>query len=239
MTGHPNLKLRLPLDGDSNDYSGNGKNGTLVGSPSYAAGVIGQEISLVRASSQAVAIGAVGAANTYNVPYSLFCRAYLASASIGNGEEHYLMGNGHGAIAHGGYWVSNLRLYRLSASDLRLWFTAGRAQGSNAIVQSGNLHGLNTWLSICCTDDGATGNESALKLYIAGVSSPSTYQAGNPRTVCTAYDNWQIGRTRANNGTFYGYATTTVDEAMIYNYKLEAAEALRLTSLNANPLARS
>ncbi|MDE1975232.1 MAG: peptidoglycan-binding protein [Patescibacteria group bacterium] len=55
-----------PLDGNANDASGNGNNGTLVGSPTFTTGVVGSGAVSLDGTSQYVTTGSTGA-STLNV----------------------------------------------------------------------------------------------------------------------------------------------------------------------------
>jgi hypothetical protein len=73
-----------PLAGNANDYSGNGNNGTAVGSPAYGNGVNGAaDSAIVLAGTQYVNVGNVPLFDFGSGDFTISLWAYLSSASFG------------------------------------------------------------------------------------------------------------------------------------------------------------
>lgn len=235
ISGHPKLKLWIKSDNDVLDYSGNAKNGTLVNTPSYVAGEFGSALSY--ATNQAVSIGAIGAANNYNVPYTIVARVYIDPAAVPNLGLYAIVANGNGGGSHAAYWNAYMDVYRSTVTDIRIRVMCGRAQYYGPGIYSSNLHGTPAgWYNIVHTNDGVTDSSDGLQLFINGVNDARVANNGVAKTAPTAYDNWQIGRSVDKSAGISEYATLIIDEVMIFSEKFEKADCIRL-SQGLPPLA--
>jgi hypothetical protein len=77
VTDPTGLVYWAPLDGNANDVSGNNNTGTLVGTPTFAAGKIQQAVTLNGGQDIQVASGApwnsYGLAPSLNTPFTITC----------------------------------------------------------------------------------------------------------------------------------------------------------------------
>jgi chitodextrinase len=198
------------FENNTNDTSGNGNNGTAVGSPTYSAGKIGQAINL-NGSSQSVDIGSRPSLNMgANVTVAVW--VWTNTTHLGTIVRHgdintspyvdYGLVKDNGVISGAG----------------KLCFQIGTTAGIRNLCSTAAVSD-NAWHHVAGTWNGAT-----MQLYIDGALNTSMAESGTPANV---NDTTTIGR----NQSFGEYFNGKLDDLRIYNRALTGSEIQSL----ANP----
>lgn len=218
MIGHPNLKAHWRLEGNSNDSSGSGFNGTDT-SMVYGAssGIIGQGAALTSArySSMGNVLGFES-----NQPHSI--GAWLKGAQ---NLDSTIITKQQGGFPYWGYGLST------RASNAYQMFIYN---GPTAVIVSFPSVETSGWHHIMYTYTGSR-LASGVVIYIDGVVASPTVQLNNLNTsTITSTAAFQInGRGGANN-----MWTGDIDDVQVYNYVLPASDVRRIM-FGKHPLTRS
>ena len=197
---------RWRLDGSAADSAGS-TTGTLVGSPTWSAGLNGQAITL-NGTTQYVALGNPTALQlTGQITMAAWIRP-TATDGLRN-----IVARGYNTTPSGEVMM------RISAGNLE----AGTWNGSNFVASATGVVQLNEWQHVCGLFDGA-----AWRLYRNGVeiaSFATTQGAANVAGSATANNAWAIG---SRGGTAERLFAGQIDEVTIYNRGLTPAEVSAL-----------
>ena len=213
LVGHWQMESNL------NDASGNGNNGTAVGSPTYVTGVVGLALDLDGSTQY----GTVPDATTLDITAAITLAAWIKPSS---GGTQYIIKK---SIQNGTLGTEDG--YELSISSSGGVFfrlnqtTAGntyRVDASTLVPTDGN-----TWVHIAGTYNGTT-----LRIYINGLPDNSETPT-TPVPIATNGLDLGIGAQSNGVGLFQG----AIDDARVYNGALNDAAILSLaTVLPTDPI---
>lgn len=215
------LVLQLPFEGNANDSSGSGNNGTIVGSLSYATGRIGQALSFNGNIANYLDLG---------IPSAL---ALQGNFTVSAWVKPTSFSDARGIIKRGSRWTGSAAgaLYQMT-----LEITTGGLSFSSRgdKLQTGIYLSPNVWTHVACSVDGT----ETMRCYKDGVTDSVTKQ----RTIlgAVADDNsTYVGRVSGSSAPFLG----EIDDVRIYNRALSANEIQTLynqstaSKTNTNNLA--
>jgi hypothetical protein len=215
--GNNGLIAYYSMENDVQDKSGNGHNGTIIGTPTYVQGPIdrGMALQFHATTFDCVDLGNNAAFNpTGSFSVSLWANITSWTTSwgcvmVGNRGE-----NGVG-------W--QLRRY----SNNNFCFTTRGIENDD--TNSNGNPPLNEWINITCVYDSVA---HAKTIYFDGVLNKTVSTSATNTVIAATTHNTYIGA-RANNGNTgqEGFFTGMLDEIRIYNRALSAGEAAYL----ANP----
>jgi hypothetical protein len=209
--GTEGLVAYYAMENNVQDGSGNGLNGTVIGSPTYVSGPSGYGMALqLNGTDQVVDLGNKA---EFNPAGSLSVSLWANIGAWGTAWEHVMVGNrGEGSI---GWQVRR-------HSSTSLCFTT-RGVG-NDDTASKIVPPLNEWIHIACVYDNVNNTK---RIYINGVED--TMVDTNPGTIGATTHNTYIGA-RANSGNTGQDARFTgmIDEVRIYDRVLSDGEVLFL-----------
>jgi len=211
-----NLVGYYPFNSNADDFSGNNHNGTLVNSPTFVAGKIGNGLQIT-AQNQVVTIpdntDFSFTDGTNDLPFTISAWLYTTAYS-----------------SSGNRWVSkregNSSLEWLAIFNGSVFNLVLHSQNSGSIlkiISCANTTALNTWNHFVITFDGTNG-----KIYINGVLQPTT------NTIVGTYTRMQntssIVRIGSNDTTSANTAQLGItDEVAIWkNKELTEIEVLEL-----------
>lgn len=188
------------LDGNGNDTSGNIQNGTEVGSPTYAAGQMGQAISLDGTTGQYIS---VPNSPVVAITGDMSISAWVNMDLTGDGFQR-IVGKATGGSGAGGY-----ALYVNTNGQPRVAFG-----GTQTTTAATGLITASTWHHIVGTWDGSTA-----RVYVDGVLVDSLTSGSGPGS---SMADLHIGADPAFPGSrdFKGL----LDEVAIWSRTLSAAE---------------
>lgn len=209
------LAAYYPFDGNANDASGNGNNGTVTGNASLTTGIYGQGYAFDGLSSRINVGSNPSLDNLSSVTYSAWINIQGYSKN-GHGflvDKNYINLSWHHG---GGGYHNDVISGAVSYSD------------TNSMATSQNLYSKinNTWTHVVMTFDAISKNVS---LYINGVEA--TYQVkttGVGTKINDAVSVQYIGDSSYGTRTFNG----SIDEVRIYNRALTATEVLELYNID-------
>lgn len=211
-----NLAIYAKFDGNALDSSGNARNGTATGSPSYVAGSAGQAVNLVAASTQYVEFGTAPAMNgvaNFSLalrykPTSLVDYMALATKHIDGTNSIRIMTGGAGL-------VNNSALVCVVANGAN---TFGLSAGSQITVGQ--------WSSILMVYDGSLAAANRIKLYVNGAAVALVPQNGDAPTTTA---NLTAAAWRAGGGVVGTVHTNGAeDEFRVYQRALTSDDAVAL-----------
>ena len=216
----PNLQNGLvghwTLDGPTisgttvKDVSGQGNNGTMVGSPAPVAGVMGQALSFNGTSQYVTLPGSIDSSLTNAITVSFWVKANGSSFQ----QDNCLVT---------GQFLSGIVQYFVCGN----WDQGGLPSNIGTGFYNGSFHGFNQvgsflfgkWTYITSSYDGTT-----MKLYINGVLNNSgSFGIALPAST----NGWYIGR----RWDFVELLNGSIDDVRIYNRALSAAEVQQLYDL--------
>lgn len=211
-----NLVAYYPLNTDANDFSGKGYNGTLVNSPTFVSGKVGNGLQIT-AQNQVVTIpnndDFTFSDGTSDLPFTISAWLYTTAYSSS--------GNRWISKRENVYHYEWLAIFNDSVFNLVL-----HSQNSGSIIKTitcTNTTSLNTWNHFVITYDGTNG-----KIYINGVLQATTtvYGGSYTRMINTpAYIRIGSNRSTAANTAQLGIT----DELAIWkNRELTATEVAEL-----------
>ncbi|HOQ04002.1 MAG TPA: hypothetical protein PKY88_02140 [Anaerohalosphaeraceae bacterium] len=204
-----------PFNGDSNDYSGNGNNGTATGSTySYAAGKVGQAIFLSGGTAY-VDLPDVFDNFTPGLTFSFWANP----AAAANWARFISLNNGAPS--------DNIFFSRVgTGTTLRFHVYLGTSSGG--LVDAANALALNQWQMFAVT---MTQNGNVV-IYKNGLPLASgTVPLPN---IVTRTNSW-IGRSAWSGDQYYNGG---LDEFRIYNYALTADQVADLYVADTGPYCR-
>jgi hypothetical protein len=189
------------MDNNAQDVSGNGLDGTLMGGPTFIAGVSGLALSLDGVDDYVDC----GNSASFDITEEITLSAWVNTSDSGNGEDNPFVAKGDEsyAIKHSDSNSIDFFIY-----DNEDWHTA-----YSPVYDSFN----GEWYHVAGTYDG-----NQLKLYINGGLVNSLDYAGS---IGTSTYPVNIGRNSQETGRFYEGA---IDEVRIYNRALTESEILYL-----------
>jgi hypothetical protein len=216
-----------PLAGDANDYSGNGNNGTIVGSPTYGFGPTGTTNTALRlnGSSDYVSLGHPSLYNfgTNNFTFSLWFQTKSTSIP----QQLFSCDDVSG------------RQFIFDINDLSSGTVTAYFLNKSSVVgyRTGHILSSNTWYHAVLVRQGNA--PGALMLYLNGtaVASFSSFQNDFPFTMGATTSDVEIGhRTYANYNEWfsgslsgvrvYDRALSTSEVGALYTNGLPAVSAL-------------
>ena len=202
----PKLQAHYLFEGNTNDSSGNGNNGTAHASVKFGAGAGGTRAIILDGTDDYV-----------EIPRSIeddFTLAFWIKTTqkAGTAGQWYdgiglVDGNASGTMDDFG------------ASLLGGKFTFGVGNPDTTISSVSDVND-GTWHQVAATRDGATGQ---IKLYVDGVEENS---AVGPQGARNAVSVLHIGKLQSDSGYFNG----SIDDLRLYNYILSAADIAYLVS---------
>jgi len=195
-----------PFNGNADDASGNGNNGTIEGSPlpSWVAGLHGGDaLSFNGVNDQYISIPASSSLK----PSSITVSAWVYVTGLSFTEDQVMFAQG----------VTIFPIIVLSkGTNWQFYSYIKDANGAvHSNVCSGSLN-LNQWYFLTFTYD-SSGN---FNQYVNGVNVFSSATGGVG--LSTSETGWQIGG--VYNGSYYGYFQGLIDDVRIYNRALSATE---------------
>jgi hypothetical protein len=193
------------LDNDVKDSSGNGNDGTIVGTPTYvAAGKIGASLKL-NGTTDYVDCGNAASVNITDV---ITCSAWIKPTTLANSAYQTFVSKGDVAyvLAH-----TSGNLLQLAIYD-GTWYSANSA----AVTSTMN----NSWHHVAGTYDG-----TQIRLYVDGKMAGSTLRTG---VIATDTYLLSLGRNSQNTSRLF---TGEMDDVRIYRGVLPTSEIIKL----ANP----
>jgi hypothetical protein len=209
--GTDGLVAYYAMENNVQDGSGNGLNGTAIGSPTYVSGPTGYGMAIqLNGTNQAVDLGKKA---EFNPAGSFSISLWANIGAWTTAWEHVMVSNrGEGSI---GWQVRR-------HSSASLCFTT-RGVGNDDTASS-IVPPLNEWIHIACVYDNVNNTK---RIYINGVED--TVVDTNPGTIGATTHNTYIGA-RANSGNTAQETRFTgmIDEVRIYNRPLSDGEVLFL-----------
>ena len=224
--GDANLVAEYKMEGNVNDSSGSGINGTIVGEPNFVSGPFGnygQSIDL-NGSSDCVNLGPADPFNfTGSFSFSLWINIQNWSSEWGHAM---IATRGEGTLGfqlrRGGSWVAGMQGYPSTGFcfSTRGIYLVGQAAGGDDMMVGEPKQGA--WTHITCVYD----HENQIKsIYFDGelIKAAATTEASvlSPSTT-----NASIGaRANGSNTGFEALFNGMIDEVKVYNDALTAGEA--------------
>ncbi len=198
--GPPNLVAHWQFEGNANDSSGNGLHGTLMGSPTFVAGKVGQAINLRGVNDYVEITGYKGILG----PKAVTVTAWINTTSTETGT-----------IVGWGPSVDGQRFgFRVNENRLRMEISGGNVQGDSNVNDGG-------WHHVAVTvKENVTISYPDVILYVDGIDDtrPSTdTEAFN----LTADQDVRIGSRPASNDRFF---MGLIDDVRIYDRALTQEE---------------
>ncbi len=193
------------LDNDVKDSSGNGNNGTIVGTPTYvAAGKIGASLKLNGTADYVDC----GTAAIFDITDQVTLSAWIKPANFANSAYQTFISKGDNAyvLAH-----TNGNRLQLAIYD-GTWYSAS----SEVVASTMN----STWHHVAGTYDG-----TQIRLYLNGAMVASTLRTG---VIATNTYQLSLGRNSQNTGRAFN---GELDDARVYHGVLPTSEIKKL----ANP----
>lgn len=215
-----NLLAMYPLQGNANDVSPYGLNGSVVGTlgvPNFAPNVTA---GMSLKASAYVQTPAVAITNT--TAFSVSMWFYSDSGSTSGqftGLYSYFQDVFHAAFLGANFDSGDSR--QLDAGI----YTDG--SGAQYLASATGIYTNNGWYHVVMAYDGTqTGNTNRLKVYLNGNYVPMTMLPGEfvPASVPSIIGNPVIGNISAGSGKWYGY----IDDCRIYQRTLPQSEAISL-----------
>lgn len=228
MLNHPDLSLRLPLQGNPTDLSAYGHVGTAVGSPTYAAGVFGSEL-ILNGSTQYITYPDHAALNaTTKMSVSAWVKP-------GSAKTNSILSKGdNGAAATISY-----RMLLSTAHKLLVLVTSSGTvgAGTSKYYLSAEAGAINTPMHVGFTWDSGT-----LLLYVRGVQavSPTKVYDAAFSSIHQNTEELTVGVYRFNGAVYLSDAFNGgLDEVQIYKgVAFSPADMLRIAQ-GFHPLGRS
>jgi hypothetical protein len=199
------LWIKYNFDGNANDSSGGGRNGTLNNSPAFVTGKIGQAVDL-NGSNQYVSLPSGSLSSLSNFSVAAWVKLDTTSAwrrifDFGTGTSVYMF------------------LAPTNGSVVRFAITTGGGSAEQRIDGTAALP-TGTWKHVAVTKNGNTGI-----LYVDGAQvGQNTNLTLGPNSLGSTNNNW-IGRSQYSADP---YLDGQVDDFRIYNRALSASEVSAL-----------
>jgi hypothetical protein len=204
------LWAQYAFDGNANDSSGNGRNGSLVNGPTFVTGQVGQAVNLA---------GGAGGSASQHVSLPTGIVNGLTDFSIATWVRLDTTGNWRRIFDFGTGTSVNMFLVPTSGSTVRFAITTSGAGGEQRINGTSALP-TGAWTHVAVTKSGNVGT-----LYVNGVQvGQNTGLTLSPSSLGNTTNNW-IGRSQYSADAFLD---GQVDEFRIYNRALSASEVQAL-----------
>jgi hypothetical protein len=194
------------MEGNVTDTSGNNRNGTAVGAPTYAAGLnaYGQAIKL-NGTADAVNLGVNAAFN----PTGSF------SVSAWFNPTAWATSGGNTIVANSANATLGWAITRANTNQIR--FTTSGTGGTNLDSGAATLIATNTWTHVVCVYDSVAKTKA---IYVNGaLANQAVVTANITSTTVNTYIGARMGATAPGN-----FFTGTIDDVRMYNKALSAAE---------------
>jgi hypothetical protein len=203
-----------PLNGNANDESGNGYNGTLINNPTFTLDRFGNPDKAISFDKNASQLVSIPDNPSLRIDTELTLSVFV--------KRKNLAGNHH-LINKGGEYNSGSCNYDLSFSDASFVFKYNGNYHVGYVIHDMNWHQY----TITTYHD-----SPEVKFYIDGVSSPTWINGGTVNIQPTNHSDLQIG------GTIY-YSDNIIDDVRIYNRILSPTEIASLYTNNALKIANA
>ncbi len=211
----PSLTVHYPFEGNANDSSGNGRNGTLVNGPTFVAGQIGQAVDLAGGAGGSASQHVSMPASVINGLTDFTVATWVRLDTTSAWRRIFDFGTGT---------TVNMFLTPQSGSGtIRFAITTG---GGGAEQQINGTSALPTgaWTHVAVTKSGNVGT-----LYVNGVQvGQNTAMTLSPSSLGNTTQNW-IGRSQYAGDPFLD---GQVDDFRIYNGALSASEVQALANVS-------
>jgi hypothetical protein len=220
--------------GTAQDDSGNGNNGTIIGSPTAAAGHVGQAFDF-----DGVDDGINVPSNpSLELPNELTAAAWIFPRATQNAA-----GLDHAGVVWKGNMIGwgadvyNFRIATAGDAGLTWGATGGGTEGYFATANC-FVDGLDTWYHVVLVEDGTVGTG-----YVNGVAQTAADVTGgniDPPRPPAPYDTWpdepvRIGWSQGRGGNIGPdtdvYFDGIIDEVTLYNRALSADEVTELMNV--------
>ncbi len=198
--GNDALVAHYAFENNTEDSSGNSHHGTVVGNPSFVAGVTGMALALDGVDDYIDC----GNNASFDITEEITLSAWVNTNDSGNSENNPYVGKGDRAYA----------IKHSSANQIQFFIYDGSWLTANTNVDD-SFNGI--WHHVVGTYDG-----SELKLYVDGTLRATTPYVG---TIDVRTNNLTIGTNSEASGRFYNGA---IDDAQVYDRALSAGEILYL-----------
>jgi hypothetical protein len=196
-----------PLEGDAQDRSGQGLDGTLVGDPVFVDGVQGQALEFDGTGAQYVDLGTAN-------PSSVFGKLSLSLWARWNG----LSGEWQGLIGKRDTWAPDRMMWQIEASRDTGVLNFARS-GGPTVGSGGTVLAVGEWQHVGITFDGKGG-----KFFIDGeVVGSGLFSLGAGTDAALVF-----GCCQANGGSPFNGA---LDEVAIYDFGLSDEEMKKLATV--------
>jgi len=198
------LVARYEFEGNTNDISGNGLHGTVMGNPTFVAGKVGQAISLDGFNDYVEITGYKGILG----PNAVTVTAWINTTNTGTGATS-------NAIVGWGPNVDGQRFgFRIDDSRLRTEHAGGNVQGDSYVADG-------RWHHVAVTvQENATVSYPEVILYLDGYDDTRPSTDPDPYNITAALDV-SIGRRPASNDRYF---IGLLDDVRIYDRALTAEE---------------
>lgn len=219
------LVAYYPFNGDTNDASGNGNNGTIVGGVTYTTSPAGQAISLDGIDDW-VNVGDVDALDGQ--------QQITISAIVNPSETQW---GGWNIVTKHDTWGEQYYYFSFSArTDGTLFFGISEdpSYGTELHAQTTSpVFSINEWQHVAVVFDGSQpALEDRIKFFYNGVAQNSTLTSIYDVDQTPVNDKpLRIGATRSSAGGYYPFAGM-IDEVYLYNRALSETEIQQLYNLN-------
>ena len=210
-----NLMVYLPLDGTSQDASGNNRHGTATGGPIYVAGAMGQALEFDGVDDYVNVNGYKGINADDTDPANVVQQAFTISNWVNTTSDS----GDTEMVTWGASSGSATRLtWRIHEGRVRTEHNAGNLRG-NTYVNDGEWHHV-----ALVVTEGANLRPENTKLYVDGFED-STFSGDDDTYKLVAEHDVRIGMSGPQNGRYFPGA---LDEVRIYDAALAPAEILWL-----------
>jgi hypothetical protein len=209
--GTANLLALYTMEGNANDSSGNNRNGTAVGTPTYAAGKTGygQAIALATSAGVSAAVS-LGANPAFNPTGSFSVSAWINPTTWTGTNANTIVSNNNGSFG----WA----ITRANSNQIR--FRTSGTGGTDLDSGAATLITTSTWTHIVCVYDSVNKTKA---IYINGaLANQATVTADITSTTVNTYIGARSGAT--TTATLSNYFTGSIDEVRMYNKALSDAE---------------
>jgi hypothetical protein len=213
MLTTPSTELWLPFEGDANDFSGKGRNGTLQGGAvATGSGRFGRCLSMPGNSGDRVDLGS----GLFSPPLTM--AAWINPSVVASTEGRSLrIISGNNAANSAG--VVSLQV---NGTTNQIQFVWGTSDGVMNHITTATV-GANAWLHVAASWGGSTSVASSVVLYINGVAQAKS-TATSPGGTVLATGLWSIGDSIFFFATFEGL----IDDVRIYSRVLLPDEIMVL-----------
>ncbi len=216
--GTNGLVASYSMENNVLDGSGNGHNGTIVGTPTYTQGMSGHGMAMLfNGTSDAVDIGNSTAFN-FTGSFTISVWAKLNAWSTGWG---YTMVGNRGESDKGGWQIR-----RYSGTGGRFCFTT-RGVSNDDFYSNAYPIPQNEWVNFTCVYDSVAFTKT---IYINGMLDRTINLTGTTKTVTatTGIDTYIGARANTGNTGPENFFNGLLDDIRIYNRALSAGEAAYL-----------